>query len=128
MSLKRFEEDRRSGAERRSSTDRRSGTERRGGLGGVIDFVVEAERRRTERRAKADRRTRVDRRKPPAAQYSWTDTLKIQKMVDDPSREVVCPRCGGTLLLGPLEFAEGVTTCEVHCTACRYSVAILQDG
>ena len=129
MSPERFKQDRRSGAERRSGAQRRIDEDRRGGIGKVIDLVVEAERRRrTDRRAKRDRRDRKERRQPPGDQYSWKDTVRIHRMIADPSEEAVCPRCSGSLLLGPLEFIEGVTTREVHCTGCRYSVAILEDG
>jgi len=122
-----FRPDQRSGPDRRSGTQRRSGADRRA-LGDVIDLALEAERRRhTERRSEGDRRAATDRRRPPAAQFSWKDTLKIQRMVLDPNREAACPRCGSSLLLGPFEFREGVTTREVHCTGCRYSVAILED-
>ena len=129
MSVKRFREDRRSGPERRSGTERRTDPDRRRGLRELIDAVVEAERRRrADRRAKRDRRAREERRHPCVTQFSWKDTVRIHQMVADPSREAACPRCDGTLLLGPLEFTEGVTTREVHCTGCRYSVAILEDG
>jgi hypothetical protein len=122
-----FRPDQRSGADRRSGAQRRSGADRRG-LGDVIDLALEAERRRRDdRRAERDRRTDADRRRPPGAQFSWKDTLRIQRMVVDPNREAACPRCGASLLLGPFEFREGVTTREVHCTGCRYSVAILED-
>lgn len=121
-----FREDQRSGADRRSGAQRRSGADRRG-PGDVIDLALEAERRRRDdRRAVRDRRADADRRRPPAAQFSWKDTLRIQRMVVDPNREVACPRCGASLLLGPFEFREGVTTREVHCTGCRYSVAIVE--
>ena len=123
-----FHPDQRYGADRRSGAERRSGADRRG-LGNVIDLALEAERRRRDdRRAARDRRTDADRRQPPAAQFSWKDTLRIQRMVVDPSREAACPRCASSLLLGPLELREGITTREVHCTGCRYSVAILEEG
>ena len=129
MSPKRFDEDRRSGSERRSGTERRTGVDRRGGIAGVIDFVVEVERRRrADRRAKRDRRVQKERRCPHTDQFSWKDTVRIHQMLADQSQEAACPRCSGTLLLGPLEFTEGVTTREVHCTGCRYSVAVLEDG
>jgi hypothetical protein len=129
MSPERFKHDRRSGVERRSGAERRMEEDRRGGLGKVIDFVVEADRRRrADRRTRRDRRARKDRRQPPVDQFSWKDTVRIHKMLADPNEETACPRCRASLLLGPLEFTEGVTTREVHCTGCRYSVAILEDG
>jgi hypothetical protein len=68
-----------------------------------------------------------DRRRPSAAQYSWQDTLRIHGMLADPSTPVACPRCDGALLLGPPEPRDGMHTREVHCTGCRYSVAVVVE-
>jgi hypothetical protein len=100
--IQRFLPDRRSGAERRADADRR--------------------------RAHAERRAPADRRRPSAAQFSWEDTLRIHRMLADPRTAVACPRCDGALLLGPAEPRSGIHTREVHCTGCRYSVAVVEDG
>ena len=68
-----------------------------------------------------------DRRRPSEAQYSWQDTLRIHGMLADPSTPVACPRCDGALLLGPPEPRDGMHTREVHCTGCRYSVAVVVE-
>lgn len=120
--IRRFLEDLRR-SERRGKRERRTGERR------VIDLPVEQERRRGEdRRGAAERRLLADRRLPPAAQFSWTHTMQIQAMMARPSEGAACPRCGGSLLLGPPEVRAGVTTREVLCTGCRRSAAIVEDG
>lgn len=122
-----FLPERRTGDDRRTGAERRSGVDRRDRLG-IIDLAVEAERRRLDdRRVRRDRRATRERRRPSTAQFSWKDTVRIHKLLADATRDAACPRCQGRLLLGPLEFTEGVTTREVHCTGCRYSVAISED-
>ena len=49
-------------------------------------------------------------------------------MLADSRMAVACPRCEGALLLGPSEPRSGMHTREVHCTGCRYSVAVVEDG
>jgi len=119
--IRRFLEDLRK-SERRGSKERRR-KERR-----VIDLPVEQERRQGGERRAEIRRAQRDRRAPPAAQFSWTHTMQIQAMLARPSDGAACPRCGGSLLLGPPEERAGVTTREVLCTGCRRSAAIVEDG
>ncbi len=93
----------------------------------MVDLAVEQERRRAaDRDAVRERRAPGERRRPPVAQFTWEDTVRIIQMVAEPPEGVACPRCEGWLLLGPPDITEGVTTREVHCTACRYSVAIVE--
>lgn len=110
----------------RRSEDRRSGTERRQRDRRVVNVPVPFERRTgLERRRGSDRRMVRDRRLPSAAQFSWDETRTIQGMLLHPQSEVACPRCDGSLLLGPPESHGGVSTREVHCTGCRNSVVIV---
>ena len=117
----RFLPDRRSGTERRGGADRRR--ERRE----LYDLAVEHQRRAANQGARTERRVPGDRRRPSEAQYSWQDTLRIHGMLADPSTPVACPRCDGALLLGPPEPRDGMHTREVHCTGCRYSVAVVVE-
>lgn len=121
-SIPRFLPDRRSGA------DRRSGTDRRRELRELYELAVERRRCAVEQGARIERRAPADRRRPPVAQYSWEHTLAIHRMLADPRMPVACPRCERALLLGPPEARGGVHTREVHCTGCRYSVAIVLDA
>lgn len=110
-------------AERRVAPDRREADRR------VIDMAVERERRRdSDRRRLWDRRMVAERRFPPNDQFSWDDTLTIHRMLADPTLDVSCPRCHGRLLLGPSDAGAELPTREVHCTSCRFSVAIVDDG
>jgi hypothetical protein len=119
---RRFQTDRRV-ADRRVGADRRDADRR------VIDMAVEREQRRDgDRRLGRDRRIVAERRFPTAAQFSWDDTLTIHRMLADATLDVSCPRCHGRLLLGPSDTNMELPTREVHCTSCRYSVAIVEDG
>ncbi len=120
-SIQRFLDDRRLRHERRTRLERRR-TDRR-----ELDLPVEHERRTgRERRSGRDRRISDDRRLPPAAQFSWEETVAILAMIVDNDRIVACPRCSGNLLLGPHESHGGVETREVHCTGCRNSAVIVE--
>lgn len=107
--------------------DRRSGTDRRRERQELYDLAIEYWRRTADQRAEPERRRPSDRRRPPAAQFSWEETLKIHRMLADPGMAVACPRCHGALLLGPAVTCDGMHTREVHCTGCRYSVAVVED-
>jgi hypothetical protein len=108
--------------------DRRSGADRRRERQELYDLAIEYRRRTTDPQTQPERRRPSDRRRPPAAQFSWEDTLQIHRMLADPGMAVACPRCDGALLLGPAVPRGGVHTREVHCTGCRYSVAVVEDG
>ena len=108
--------------------DRRSGADRRRERQELYDLAIEHWRRTADPRPHPERRRPSDRRRPPAAQFSWEDTLQIHRMLADPGMAVACPRCHGALLLGPAVPRGGMHTREVHCTGCRYSVAVVEDG
>jgi hypothetical protein len=119
----RFLADLRSGAERRSETDRRQRERRKAELPVSLD-----RRRGTERRRLRDRRALGDRRRPPAAQFSWEHTRMIHQMLAVPGPPVACPRCRGTLMLGPVNARDGLSLREVLCTGCRHSAAVIVDA
>ncbi|MDH3290964.1 MAG: hypothetical protein OEO20_07670 [Gemmatimonadota bacterium] len=113
----------------RRVADRRGAGKRREADRRVIDMAVERERRRDgDRRHLRERRMVAERRFPSAAQFSWDDTLTIHRMLTDPTLDVSCPRCHGRLLLGPPDRNVELPTREVHCTSCRYSVAIVDES
>ncbi len=114
--------------DRRAGTERRSGTDRRRERQELFDLAIEHRRRAADRGGSVERRAPANRRRPPAAQFSWEDTLRIHRMLADTRVAVACPRCDGALLLGPTEPRGGMHTREVHCTGCRYSVAVVDDG
>ena len=118
--LQRFLRDLRSGAERRSWDERRR-RERRSG-----EKDVDLDRRAPrDRRDRFDRRIMLlDRRRGRSDSYIREHAERIRNMLLDPSAQVVCPKCGGDLLLGPSVTRAGSIAREVHCTACRRSILI----
>jgi DNA-directed RNA polymerase subunit RPC12/RpoP len=107
---------------RRFLTDFRSSTERRS-----FD-----ERRAVERRDTYDRReTLLDRRRGTSELFIREHIGWIRQALLNAETEVVCPRCGGDLLLGPTVRRSNKVVIEVHCTACRHRAVIAdvpEDG
>ncbi len=128
--VRRFLRDFRSHVERRSFEERRAG-ERRSG-----EHEVKEDRRKPgDRRDRYDRReTLLDRRRGTPECFIREHMELIRDVLHDASAGVVCPRCGGELLLGPSLQRGKIWVREVHCTACRHHVVIpdvstvLQDG
>ena len=118
--VKRFLEDLRAGPDRRSWGERRKDARR-------MDTVpVDTNRRlESDRRLVGQRRGYGDRRRQSVAQFSWEQCEVIRQMMAHPGRGVACPRCSGSLLMGPRETHAEVNMQEVHCTGCRHSVVLV---
>jgi hypothetical protein len=118
--LRAFLEDFRFGTERRSWNDRRHGERRQ------QDLEVANERRSMgERRDGIDRRVMLlDRRRRTSEPYTQRHAEQIRAMVLHPEAGASCPRCDGSLLLGPPVSRDDGIAREVRCTRCRHSVVI----
>ena len=101
---------------KRTKKQRRK-AERRGADRRVASVPVAA-----DRRIAGDRRERTDRRRDTPVVYSRDEAAGIRKMVLQDQRQLVCPRCGGSLTLGAsVKRAEGSVR-EVRCSTCHRSV------
>jgi len=118
--LRVFLEDLRLGSERRSWNGRRHGERRQQHL------EVANERRSTgERRSSVDRRVMLlDRRRRISEPYALRHAEQIRTMMLHPEAGASCPRCNGSLLLGPPVSRDDGIAREVRCTRCRHSVVI----
>jgi DNA-directed RNA polymerase subunit RPC12/RpoP len=117
--MQRFKDDGREKQERRSWEDRRL-AERRSSTDEVED-----DRRSGKDRREGDRRVMLlDRRRRMSDPYALQHAELIREMLLHPDADVACPRCGGSLLLGPPEVRGADTAREVRCTECRHSVVI----
>lgn len=91
----------------RGYTDRRSGDRR------LRQIETGTDRRRGKDRRGGERRVQT------YDKFSRSDAMVIAEMVRDASAAAACPRCKGSLRLGPAFSLDGIETRGVHCTPCR---------
>ncbi len=114
-----FADDLRSGEDRRSADERRIAERRE-----HTDSQDRNRRSGTDRRSGEERRVDPDRRQQSSSGFTPEEAERIRDMVLNPTGDVACPRCDGTLLLGPLTSSASGNEREVRCTSCRGSVTI----
>ncbi len=129
--------ERRGNSDRRTGQPRRSGACQRGPERRMSAIPVDHDRRdREDRRArhrrwhgrrlnKFDRRV-ADRRGIPQTAYTSQEMEQIRRSIS--TSPLPCPRCKGTLTLGPSVPRVSRTAREVRCSSCRRSVEFTDCG
>ena len=79
-----------------------------------------------ERRSGEDRRVLPERRRDTPVMFSPEETALVRAQVLDSAAEVRCPRCGGSLTLGPTIKEGEETVREVRCSACHRTVLLTE--
>jgi len=111
----------------RQGTDRRAGVDRRRAEAATATMPAERPSKPLDRRTR-ERRWRIDRRLPLGEQFSWEDTVLLERMVIHEDVHVACPQCEGFLLLGPAEFFGDTPLREIHCTSCRRHTSLVIEA
>ncbi len=96
----------------RARFDRRTGTDRRGTAQPVVP-----NRRASDRRS-MDRRMTTERRRTTREPFTDEEVTRIHQMLTDSRTRVICPRCGGNLLLTLPVTSSRMTIRSVLCTGC----------
>ena len=79
-----------------------------------------------ERRGGEDRRVLPDRRRDTPAMFSPEETAQVRAQILEPGTETRCPRCGGSLTIGPTTTEGEETVREVRCSVCHRGVLLIE--
>ncbi len=101
----------------RATFDRRTGTNRRGYERRDTAQPVVSNRRMSDRRS-MDRRMTAERRGTTREPFTDEEVNRIHQMLTDSRTRVICPRCGGNLLLTLPVTRSRMTIQSVLCTGC----------
>ncbi|MCH7875946.1 MAG: hypothetical protein IH965_11680 [Gemmatimonadetes bacterium] len=101
----------------RARFDRRAGTDRRGYERGGTAQSVASNHRVSDRRS-MDRRMTAERRGTTREPFTDEEVARIHQMLTDSRTRVICPRCGGNLLLTLPVTRSRMTIQSVLCTGC----------
>jgi len=78
-----------------------------------------------ERRIGKDRRVLPDRRRDTPAMFSPEETAQVRAQILESGTEARCPRCGGSLTVGPTTTTGEESVREVRCSACHRGVLLI---